>query len=206
MIQLMADSAKKHVTDLDEVIISTGSKNSIQDAFKDHFFEIYDLWKQGNNILYSDADVIFLKPYRVFGHFQEFRMFNYTQPVRATDKYYDVKFLNYFNCAIRYYPHNMSEKIWEVGLEMIDRGWNHERWDSEQIIYNSMFWSQNIPLSSALLPGMNWQALTLPSERNSTFNAFVPIHLAKSVHFSGSRGIERLGEMERVYKTYGGTV
>jgi hypothetical protein len=202
MLATMIASAELYVHGLDEVVVSTGPKEDIQVAFRDHFFEIYDLWRAGNNILYCDADVVFLKPYLAFDQFEEFRMFNYTQPAATVDTYYGLSFPHFFNCAIRYYPQNMSDQIWQVGFDLIERGWNHDRWDTEQIIYNQMFWAQGLPLQSALKPTMNWQAFYLPSEKNNLFNSGVTIDAAQAIHFSGSRGIVRADEMNRVWETY----
>ena len=52
MEELCVASAKKYVKDLDEVKVFRGEADNIRDVFKINFYEIYDLWQQGNNILY----------------------------------------------------------------------------------------------------------------------------------------------------------
>lgn len=202
MLDLMTSSANQYVTDLSDIVISSGEKQSIQHAFLDHFHEIYELWKQGHNILYCDVDVLFLRQYNVFDQFSNFAMFNYTEPRSTSDRFYNLQFPDFFNCAIRYYPSQMSSQVWEQGLFLINQGWNYARWDTEQVIYNHMMWSQPITLSDTLHPEMNWQAFRLPAEDNHKSNQSVSLQEANAVHFSGSRGVDRLSEMNRISSTY----
>jgi hypothetical protein len=202
MLNIMVDGANQHVADLSDVVISTGEKQNIQHAFLDHFLEIHDLWKQGHNILYCDVDIVFLQSYQVFEKFSHFSMFNYTAPRSTVDQYYNVQLPNFFNCAVRYYPANMPDSVWQIGLNMIDRGWNHARWDTEQVIYNCMMWSQNINIHDVLRPHLNWQAFGLPAETNSHANQAMHIQEASAIHFSGSRGSQRVNEMRRVQSLY----
>ena len=58
----------------------------IQAVFKDHFFEIYDIWRQGDcNILYCGPDNAMMKPTQFFGKYEDFMMFNYTDPKSSTE-------------------------------------------------------------------------------------------------------------------------
>ena len=133
-----------------EFVFFTKEVDNIQSVFKDHFFEIYDLWKQGNNILYCGPDNFMAKPTQFFGQYDDFRMFNYTDPKRAFN-------MDFFNADVRYYPHNMDPGTWEQPL-LEAENWNFDEWNTEQIILNRMLWSQpGRTLQNTLMPHMAYQ-------------------------------------------------
>lgn len=187
MENILTTTAKKHVADLDDVIIHKGEADNIRDVFKIHFKEIHELWKEGHNILYCDLDAMFLKPVEYFGKFNEFRMFNLTDPTSTHDTHYDIKFDNFFNCGIRYYPQDMSDEVWDLGLQMLEN-WNPDRWDCEQVIYNAMMFSQPITAQEVYDPRLSFQMLFEDpnDKRNTQFNR-IHISDACAVHLHGSR-------------------
>ena len=144
MEKICVASAQENIQDLDEICVFRGEASNIRDVFKINFFEIYDLWKQGHNILYADLDVVFMNPCEMFDKTYLFSMYNLTDPPTTSDSHYDVEFPFYFNCGMRYYPHKMLQEVWDIGIEMFDNYYT-DRWDAEQIIYNSMtgnaFWT-----------------------------------------------------------------
>lgn len=188
MEQLMVSSASRFVKDLDDVVIHRGTADNIREVFKDHFYVIYDLWKTGVNILYVDLDVLFVKSFEVFGKFEYFSMFNYTSPKKTIDSHYNIKFDNYFNCGVRYYPSTMSHECWHKGLELM-ASWNPNRWDSEQIIYNHMMWSQNVSISDVHRPELAYQYINNTIPANNRFND-ISINDACAIHFHGTRDSE----------------
>jgi len=199
MEEMCINSAHKNIPNLDDVVVFTGEADNIRDVFKKNFYEIYDLWKEGNNILYCDLDVVFLHRADYFNQFEYFSMFNYTDPRSTIDEHYDLEIEHFFNCGIRYYPADMSQDVWDIGLGMLDN-WNPERWDSEQIIYNAMMWSQDISLADVLKPALAYQFLysdqqDLCNEWNGT-----KIEDANAVHVHGSRGSgNRLALMTKLF-------
>lgn len=191
MQELMLKSAHKHLQGLDQVVVHTGECETIREVFRVHFWEIYELWKTGANILYVDLDVLFVKPVNYFDQFEHFMMFNHTQPRKCTDPHYGVNFDHYFNCGVRYYPHAMSQEVWDLGKKMVDN-WNHGRWDAEQIIYNAMLWHQNINIKQALRPELNYQMLQDPRvasqvQASSRINSGMAYTDACVLHFHSSR-------------------
>lgn len=187
MESILKTTAEKHVVGLDEIIIHRGEADNIRDVFKIHFKEIYNLWQEGHNILYCDLDAMFLQEAEYFDKFDNFLMFNLTDPTSTYDEHYDIKFDNFFNCGIRYYPKSMSNEVWDLGFRMLD-DWNPDRWDCEQIIYNAMMFSQNITAEEAYDPRLSFQMLfeTPADQRNTQFNR-IHISEAKAVHLHGSR-------------------
>ena len=141
MKDILIESAKRHLIDLDDVIIHTDIVKDIRHGFVKHFEEIYELWKQGHNILYCDLDVVFTKPIRVFGEFSDFMMFNHTDPRSTTHDKWNLRFGDFFNCGVRYYPQSMEQSVWDIGIARM-KNFDYERWDSEQVVYNEMMWSQ----------------------------------------------------------------
>lgn len=132
---------------------------NIQEVFKDHFFEIYDIWKQGDtNILYCGPDNIMMKPTKFFGEYDDFRMFNYTDPKTSNEQnHYNVQHEHFFNADVRYYPSTMSQDIWDMGLEMAEN-WDFNSWNTEQFILNKMLWDQEgRTIENTLNPKMAYQ-------------------------------------------------
>lgn len=132
---------------------------NIQEVFKDHFFEIYDIWKQGDtNILYCGPDNIMMKPTKFFGEYDDFRMFNYTDPKTSNEQnHYNIQHEHFFNADVRYYPSTMSQDIWDIGLEMAEN-WDFNSWNTEQFILNKMLWDQEgRTIENTLNPKMAYQ-------------------------------------------------
>ena len=192
MQDLCVKSAQENIIDLDTVKIFTGEADNIRDVFKKNFFEIYELWQEGHNILYADLDVVFTQPVNYFSDYNHFAMFNFTDPPRTTDEHYNLVFDHYFNCGIRYYPEEMDQSIWDKGIQMMEN-WNPERWDSEQIIYNAMLWSQeDVSPQDVWKPQLAYQMLLDPTTTsgnsiNKNFNK-IDHTQAGAIHVHGSRG------------------
>jgi len=187
MEEIMIRSAGRHLRDCDGYHIFRGTSDHIRAVFVENFKEIYDMWRQGNNILYVDLDVVFTKPYTVFGTTDKFTMFNYTDPRATICTHYDMKFEHFFNCGIRYYPQTMSSSVWDLGFEMLEN-FDWGRWDSEQVIYNAMQWSQSVDPQDYLQPKMAYQMLNPEHPQlNDVFNG-MPLEQAHAVHVHGSRG------------------
>jgi hypothetical protein len=189
MERVMCDSAQRHLAGLDEIVVHRGQAAHIRDVFRIHFKEIYELWSnEPCNILYCDLDVVFLKSATFFDQYDFFAMFNFTDPTRTVDPHYGLTFERFFNCGIRYYPHTMSNAVWNTGFKMLEN-WNPERWDCEQVIYNQMLWSQNISPQLFYRPDLSFQMLhNIPLHRqNKNFNQ-ISILDAAVVHVHGSRG------------------
>jgi len=189
MENVLVETAKQHLVDLDDVIVHRGEAPHIREVFKIHFKEIYDLWKsEPCNILYCDLDVVFLQKAVFFDQYDFFAMFNFTDPTRTVDEHYGLTFDRFFNCGIRYYPHDMKQEVWDLGFEMLEN-WNPDRWDSEQVIYNNMLWSQDIAPQLFYRPDLAFQMLFEQPlhQNNTTFNR-ISIRDAAVVHVHGSRG------------------
>jgi len=196
---LCIESAKRYVQDLHRVHVFEGEADNIRDVFKTNFYEIYDLWKEGNNILYTDLDVIFINPVRYFNRTNYFSMFNYTDPRSTEDDHYNIDIDHFFNCGIRYYPANMSHEIWDIGFEMLEN-WNPERWDSEQVIYNVMMWSQDISLQEVYKPKLAYQYLYADQEQICDNWNGISYKDCSAVHVHGSRGSgDRLALMTKLF-------
>jgi len=199
MEELCVASAKKYVTDLDEVVVFRGQADNIRDVFKTNFYEIYELWKQGHNILYVDLDVIFISAAEYFGKFNKLSMFNLTDPTSTTDAHYNIELPHFFNCGIRYYPHNMDQSVWDKGISMVEN-WNPNRWDCEQVIYNAMMFDQKLEINEVYRPHLAFQLLSgnIEDESNTNFNQ-IHISEAKAIHLHGSRSSSaRLQAMEKL--------
>ena len=202
MEKIAVESAMKNLKGMNEIKIFRGEAENIRDVFKKNFFEIYELWQKGNNILYADLDVVFINKENYFSG-DLFRMYNITQPHTTKDEHYGVEFEHFFNCGIRYYPSTMSQDVWDVGIEMVNN-WNPDRWDCEQVIYNQMMWSQDIDVSDVYSPQHAYQCLVNPQIQdgslvNKQFNQ-IDIGNAYAVHVHGSRGSsDRLTLMDQLH-------
>ena len=197
----LTESANQNLSALDDIVVHRGEADNIREVFKQHFLDIYELWKQGHNILYCDLDVKIVNPVEVFDQFDHFMMFNYTDPKSTTDNHYNVSLSNFFNCGVRYYPENMSQETWDIGLEMLEN-WNPDRWDAEQVVYNVMMWRQpGTRLDDFLHPELNWMSHHYRDFNNQTqrqkaesWNG-VKLSDAKIIHFAGTRGAGQAVQM-----------
>lgn len=187
MFQISLASAKKFLQGTWEPIVFTDTADSRVSMFKDNWKRIWDIWhREPCNILYLDSDTMFIRPTEIFEKFQEFRLFNWTDPKS------NEKFKDYFNAGVRYYPSTMSKETWSIGQNMAEN-WNLAIWDQEQLIFNEMFWQQAIPEHDRRHPELNWQGMlmTIPDPRiqgaHEQWNELA-LKDAHIIHVHGSRG------------------
>ena len=199
MHDISLKSFEKHLQGDWEFIFFNKEVENIQEVFKDHFFEIYDIWKQGDtNILYCGPDNIMMKPTEFFGKYDDFRMFNYTDPKSSVEpNHYDIQHKHFFNADVRYYPSTMSQDIWDMGLEMAEN-WDFNSWNTEQFILNKMLWDQEgRTLENTLDPTVAYQGHQLFIEEWEQRKAYsnewntCDIKDAQIIHLHGSRNAPR---------------
>ena len=182
-----------------EFVFFNKEVENIQEVFKDHFFEIYDIWKQGDcNILYCGPDNVMMKPTEFFGKYDDFRMFNYTDPKQSTEpNHYNIQHEHFFNADVRYYPSTMSQDIWDMGLEMAEN-WDFNSWNTEQFILNKMLWDQEgRTIENTLDPTVAYQGHQLFldnwEQRKAYSNEWNTCDLKQAhiIHLHGSRNAPR---------------
>ena len=192
-------SFEKHLQGDWEFIFFNKEVQNIQEVFKDHFFEIYDIWKEGDcNILYCGPDNIMMKPTEFYGKYNDFMMFNYTDPKTSIEpNHYNIQHEQFFNADVRYYPNTMSHDIWDMGLEMAEN-WVFKSWNTEQFILNKMLWDQtDRSLDNTLNPAVAYQGHALFIEdweqRKAYSNEWngCDIKDAQIIHLHGSRNAPR---------------
>jgi len=190
---------EKHLQGDWEFIFFNKEVDNIQEVFKDHFFEIYEIWKKGDcNILYCGPDNIMMKPTEFFGKYDDFMMFNYTDPKSSVEQNaYNIQHEHFFNADVRYYPSTMSQEIWDMGLDMAER-WDFDSWNTEQFILNKMLWDQpNRTLDNTIDPTVAYQGHQLFvegwEERKQFSNEWnnCDIKDAHIIHLHGSRHAPR---------------
>ena len=190
---------EKHLQGDWEFVFFNKEVENIQEVFKDHFFEIYDIWKQGDcNILYCGPDNIMMKPTEFFGQYDDFRMFNYTDPKSSEEpNHYNIQHQHFFNADVRYYPSTMSQDIWDMGLEMAEN-WDFDSWNTEQFILNKMLWDQEgRTIENTLDPTVAYQGHQLFldnwEQRKAYSNEWNTCDLKQAhiIHLHGSRNAPR---------------
>jgi hypothetical protein len=188
MHEITLKSLKHFVQGDWELVFYNEETDNIRDTFRKNFFEIYNLWRsEPCNILYCGIDVQAIAPVDFFGQFKEFRMFNYTDPREFQDCPV------FFNADVRYYPAEMSQEIWDFGLEMANN-WDMEEWNTEQVILNKMMWKQGLTLEQGHMPYMAYQAPWLPGpqENKDYTDKWNGCRLEESrvIHWHGSRNAD----------------
>ena len=167
MSEIVIHSAETFIQEDFETVIFKDDVDSYQQIFHNNFQHVYDEWnKDGpNNILFLDCDTLVINPVEVFGKFEHFQMFNYTDPKTLSgddvNNKYGLKHEHYFNAGCRYYPDSMSEDVWDLGWKYAN-DWDYNIWGTEQIIFNEMMYSQNPDVNAWLRPEMNFQAMNVP--------------------------------------------
>ena len=204
MHNISVASFNRHLLGNWELKFFGGECDHINQAFEKTFWAIHDLWhSEPCNILYTDPDTVALKPFMPWTGYQNFMMFNYTDP-RSFDKLnpYNQKFDNFFNAGVRYFPATMSKDTWKLGTDMA-ANWDTATYDTEQIILNAMLWSQGMPLHEVLDPTVAWQGFNLVQDYCTTWNQ-CPIDHARIVHLHSSRGADsRVAFMQNLAKQAG---
>jgi len=185
-------SAEKFLAGDWEAIVFTEPAESRVEMFKQSWFRVWDLWHNEEcNILYLDSDTVFIKPTEIFGRFSEYRLFNWTA---ERSRHH---FKNYYNAGVRYMPSTMNDEVWEIGRKQAEN-WRLDIWDQEQIIFNDMFWSQNV--LDPHHPELNWQGMSLRSgdltvkRQHEEYNQ-CELNDAHIMHIHGSRNAENSAEI-----------
>lgn len=204
-------SFQKHLQGEWEFIFFNKEVDNIQEVFKDHFFEIYDIWKNEEcNILYCGPDNIMMKPTAFFGEYSDFMMFNYTDPKSSVEpNHYNIQHTHFLNADVRYYPSTMKQDIWELGLSMAER-WDFNCWNTEQIILNEMLWKQpNRNPNNTINPKIAYQGHQLFidnwEQRKQSSNNWNNCEIgdAHIIHLHGSRNAPlKYALMEQLEKLY----
>ena len=204
MHKISLDSFKQHLQGDWEFVFFNKEVDDIQQVFQDHFFELYDLWKQGNNILYCGPDNLMIKPTKFFGEYNDFRMFNYTDP----KSFNGIE--HFLNADVRYYSADMNPDTWTESLKQAEN-WDFSEWNTEQIILNKMLWNQEgrTP-QNTIIPKMAYQAhgVWLTNDINQHIqraNAWNGCALQDShiIHLHGSRNApNKLELMKALHKEF----
>lgn len=208
MHDISLETFKKHLAGDWEFVFFNKEVDNIQQVFKDHFFELYKLWQAGHNILYCGPDNFVTQPIEVFGKYEDFMMFNYTDPKSSIEpNHYNIQHEHFFNADVRYFPQSMDQEIWNIGLEMAEN-WDFDCWNTEQFILNHMLWQQpNRTLENTLDPTMAYQGHMLypmtthrQLENSNKWNN-CEFKDAKIVHLHGSRNAPEKLQLMNIWKT-----
>lgn len=194
MYKMRIASFRKFVQEPFEEILWTDPTENSDTYTVDNWRLLKELKQQEPcNIFWAGADTLMIKPTSLFGsRFKEFRLFNYTDPKSYRN------FEHYFNDDIRYYPHTMSETVWKIGENL----WKYRKsdpdmqWGFDQLRHNTMFWSQEIPMTDCLHPKMAFQAQHLRNldpvaiQWHEQWNGGCTWEQAHILHFHASRGTD----------------
>jgi hypothetical protein len=166
-----------------ELIRLESTATDVNHVFRQQFRAIWDIWSsEPCNIYYCGSDVQVLKPVEVFGRYQHFLMFNYTDP-KTLDK-----LPHFLNADIRYYPAEMDRIMFEASLGKLS---NCTEWNGDQKLYNHMVWGQGLTPKQVIDPAMAYQGPWLPGSAETQqftdqWNGCT-LNDAKIVHWHGSR-------------------
>jgi len=166
-----------------ELIRLESTATDVNHVFRQQFRAIWDIWSaEPCNIYYCGSDVQVLKPVEVFGRYQHFLMFNYTDP-KTLDE-----LPHFLNADIRYYPAEMDRAMFE---ESLDKLCNCTEWNGDQKLYNHMVWGQGLTPEQVIDPTMAYQGPWLPgNEEAQQFTDMwngCTLNDANIVHWHGSR-------------------
>lgn len=195
MYKIRTASFKHFVQEPFEEILWTAPATNSDTCTYQTWLDIQELHrKEPCNIFWAGADTLMTKPTELFSSkFSEYRLFNYTDPKSHKN------FTHYFNDDIQYYPHTMSEEIWQLGEDLMSQRESHpeRNWGFDQLRHNTMFWSQDIDESDRLHPEMAYQAMNLRNLNLDTITWHnywnnLDINSAHILHFHGSRGSQEV--------------
>ena len=177
----------------------------IQEYFQRVYWEIRRIWheEQPANILFTGADVIFIKPID-FSQFSGFQMFNYASPSPShksrVEERRNIKggsnfFNHYFNADVRYYSHDMEESLWSIG-DSWAKNWVKGIWEYEQDLWNAMLRAQESE-KTQIIPEFAYQAPVNVFEDQRYLSDWnrLSIENAKLVHLHSSRSPRKALEL-----------
>lgn len=183
-----------------ELINLVSEADDVCHIFRQQFLAIYDIWKQEPcNILYCGADTQMIRSTEVFGRYDTFRLFNYTDPKT------NGPVAHYLNADVRYYPSTMSQEIWDWALPQVK---TCTEWGIDQVLYNYMVWLQGVGHKEVIDPKMAYQGFMFPcNEAGKTLSDEwngCNIEHANLIHWHGSRGAEqKLAMMQHINNQLG---
>lgn len=201
MSEIVQHSAETFIQEDFETVVFEDEVTSYQEIFHKNFENVYETWlEEGpNNILFLDCDTLVVAPVKVFGEFDRFQLFNYTDPKTLSgddaNNKYGLKHEHYLNAGCRYYPDTMTKEVWDLGWSYAS-DWDYDIWGTEQIIFNEMMYSQDRDYKTWLRPDMNYQAMNLPFNNIDNKQIFeylnnwngIEFNDAKILHLHGTRG------------------
>src|SRR6056300_73840 len=203
MSEIVIHSAETFIQEDFDIVVFEDEVKNYQEIFHKNFQNVYDVWQEDgpNNILFLDCDTLVVSPVEVFGKFDRFQLFNYTDPKTLSgddaNNKYNLQHQHYFNAGCRYYPNTMSKDVWDLGWKYAN-DWDYNIWGTEQIIFNEMMYSQDKNYETWLTPEMNFQAMGISvsniddnfvQQQLTNWNG-IPFNDAKIVHLHGTRGAE----------------
>jgi hypothetical protein len=193
MYHISLASFRKFVEEPFESILFTDTVDDNDNYTLENWKAIKELWhREPCNIFWAGADTFMVQPTSLFGEkFKEYRLFNYTDPRQHRE------FENYFNDDVQYFPHTMSQKIWEIGEKYWEQREGHpdRYWGFDQLRHNAMFWAQDIPENDRCHPKLAYQCphLRVLDQRmidmHDQWNG-VALNTSHILHFHASRGTE----------------
>ena len=204
--QIQAESYYTHKKNIQgdwEYVLLEKDVNHPFEIFQNTFKRVAELWKEGDtNILFFGLDTITVKPVDIFGKYEDFMMFNYTDP-KSNGIY-----KNNFNCDVRYYPASMDEALIDYSLEEQSK---LQKWEDEQNIYNYMLWQQpNRTLENTVDPTLAYQGHMLFThtthrqlEESNKWNN-CQFDDAKIIHLHGSRSAKEKLQLIQIWKKHYG--
>jgi hypothetical protein len=206
MHQLSVGSYTKFLQGDWELKFFTGKVNNINQAFESTFWAIHNLWhSEPCNILYTDPDTMAIAQVDPWNQYQNFMMFNYTDPKQLiSPNVYNKSYQHFFNAGVRYFPASMNPETWKIGIAIAEK-WDYSTYDTEQIILNEMLWNQGLDVDAVLDPAMAWQAFMADVAFGEPWNN-LPINQSKILHFHGSRGSDSRVELMKSIAKQIGTV
>ena len=202
--QIQAESYNTHKKNIQgdwDYVLLEKDVNHPFEIFQNTFKRVAELWKEGDtNILFFGLDTLTVKPVEIFGKYEDFMMFNYTDP--KSNSLYN----NNFNCDVRYYPASMDEALIDYSLEEQSK---LQKWEDEQNIYNYMLWQQpNRTLENTVDPTLAYQGhMVFPNathrqlEASNTWNN-CNFDDAKIIHLHGSRSAKDKLQLIHIWKKY----
>lgn len=180
-----------------EYIFLSADVEDVNQTFRDQFFEVYDIWKKEPcNILYCGPDVQVIQPVEIFGHHKHFLMWNHTDPRSYK------QFPHFLNADIRYYPAEMTQECWDIGLKQAA---DINIWNDDQLMYNEMVWSQGLTPEQVINPKLAFQGFMMPGnhEYAEKWNG-CKLQDVNIIHWHGSRGAAiKLAAMQAVQDRIG---
>lgn len=139
MAALCIESVKRFIAGWGGSCLIRGQAETYNGMARSFYEALKALWKAGNNVLVTGADVLALRPYEFDWDADHMQMFCW-----AGCEFHEMKKAMQRNFGVVYIPACTEAAIWELADALWEENSGCEEWGLDQYILNRMYYAQGL--------------------------------------------------------------